>query len=61
MRYDQYAEMEPCLLRPGKVRSSRTGAFVEPVFVRYREPKIHLDFRDDIGFTKRQIYAFLEA
>ena len=60
--FNQFGDLERCLLRPGHVHSAEDWRQVlEPVIVRYRERGIALYFRADAAFAKPEIYELLEA
>ena len=60
--FNQFGDLERCLLRPGNVHSAEDWRLVlEPVIARYRERGIDLYFRADAAFAKPEIYELLEA
>jgi hypothetical protein len=60
--FNQYGDLERCLLRPGNVHSAEDWRLVlEPVIARYRERGVDLYFRADAAFAKPEIYELLEA
>ena len=59
--FNQFGDLERCLLRPGNVHSAEDWRLVlEPVIARYRERGIDLYFRADAAFAKPEIYELLE-
>jgi Transposase DDE domain group 1 len=59
--FNQYGDLERCLLRAGHVHSAEDWRLVlEPVIARYRERGIDLYFRADAAFAKPEIYELLE-
>ena len=60
--FNQFGDLERCLLRPGNVHSAEDWRLVlEPVIARYRERGVDLFFRGDAAFAKPEIYELLEA
>jgi hypothetical protein len=60
--FNQFGDLERCLLRPGNAHSAEDWRLVlEPVIARYRERGIELYFRADAAFAKPEIYELLEA
>jgi hypothetical protein len=60
--FNQFGDLERCLLRPGNVHSADGWrAVLEPVIARYRERGLDLYFRGDAGFAKPEVYELLEA
>jgi Transposase DDE domain group 1 len=60
--FNQYGDLERCLLRAGHVHSAEDWRLVlEPVIARYRERGVDLYFRADAAFAKPEIYELLEA
>ena len=60
--FNQFGDLERCLLRPGNVHSAEDWRLVfEPVVARYRDRKLRRFFRADGAFAKPEIYEFLEA
>ena len=60
--FNQFGDLERCLLRPGNVHSAEDWRLVlEPVIARYRERGVDLYFRADAAFAKPEIYELLEA
>jgi hypothetical protein len=60
--FNQFGDLERCLLRPGNVHSAEDWRLVlEPVVARYRDPPLRRYFRADAAFAKPEIYEFLEA
>ena len=60
--FNQYGDLERCLLRAGHVHSAEDWRLVlEPVIARYRERGVALYFRADAAFAKPAIYELLEA
>jgi len=59
--FNQFGDLERCLLRPGHVHSAEDWHLVlEPVIGRYRERGIDIYFRADAAFAKPDIYQRLE-
>ena len=59
--FNQFGDLERCLLRPGNVHSAEDWRLVlEPVIARYRERGVDLYFRADAAFAKPEIYELLE-
>ncbi len=60
--FNQFGDLEHCLLRPGNVHSAEDWRLVlEPVVARYRDRLLRRYFRADAAFAKPEIYEFLEA
>jgi Transposase DDE domain group 1 len=60
--FNQYGDLERCLLRPGNVHSAEDWRQVlEPVIARYRVRGIDLYFRADAVFAKPELYELLET
>jgi hypothetical protein len=60
--FNQFGDLERCLLRPGHVHSAEDWRVVlEPVLARYRERAVELYFRADAAFAKPELYELLEA
>ena len=60
--FNQFGDLERCLLRPGNVHSAEDWRSVlEPVIARYREHGLDLYFRGDAAFAKPELYQLLEA
>jgi hypothetical protein len=60
--FNQFGDLERCLLRPGHVHSAEDWRTVlEPVLARYRERGVELYFRGDAAFAKPELYELLEA
>ena len=60
--FNQFGDLERCLLRPGNVHSAKDWRLVlEPVVVRYRDTKLKRYFRADAAFASPDVYDFLEA
>ena len=60
--FNQFGDLERCLLRPGHVHSAEGWRSVlEPVIARYRERGLPLWFRGDAAFAKPELYELLEA
>jgi hypothetical protein len=60
--FNQFGDLECCLLRPGNVHSAEDWRSVlEPVIARYRERGLDLYFRGDAAFAKPELYELLEA
>ena len=60
--FNQFGDLERCLLRAGHVHSAEDWRLVlEPVVGRYRERGVALYFRADAAFAKPEIYELLEA
>src|ERR671913_789931 len=60
--FNQFGDLERCLLRPGNVHSAEGWRNVlEPVIARYRGRGLALYFRGDAAFAKPEIYEVLEA
>ena len=59
--FNQFGDLERCLLRPGNAHSAEDWRPVlEPVIARYRERGVVLYFRADAAFAKPEIYDLLE-
>jgi Transposase DDE domain group 1 len=60
--FNQFGDLERCLLRPGHVHSADDWRTVlEPVLARYRKRGVDLYFRADAAFAKPELYETLEA
>src|SRR4051812_12977515 len=60
--FNQFGDLERCLLRPGNVHSAEGWREVlVPVIARYRGRGLTLYFRGDAAFAKPEIYELLEA
>src|ERR687890_1700083 len=60
--FNQFGDLERCMLRSGNVHSAEGWREVlEPVIARYRERGLDLYFRGDAGFAKPEVYELLEA
>ncbi len=60
--FNQFGDLERCVLRPGNVHSAEGWRSVlEPVIARYRERGLPLWFRGDAAFAKPELYELLEA
>jgi hypothetical protein len=60
--FNQFGDLERCLLRPGNVHSAEGWRLVlEPVIARYRGRGFVLYFRGDAAFAKPELYELLEA
>ena len=60
--FNQFGDLERCLLRPGNVHSAEDWRLVlEPVVVRYRDKKLKRYFRADAAFASPDVYDVLEA
>jgi hypothetical protein len=60
--FNQFGDLERCLLRPGNVHGAEDWRSVlEPVLARYRERGVELYFRADAAFAKPELYETLEA
>src|SRR3712207_6063899 len=60
--FNQFGDLERCLLRPGNVHSAEEWRSVlVPVIARYRERGLALYFRGDAAFAKPELYELLEA
>ena len=60
--FNQFGDLERCVLRPGNVHSAEGWRGVlEPVIARYGERGLALYFRGDAGFAKPELYELLEA
>jgi Transposase DDE domain group 1 len=60
--FNQFGDLERCLLRPGHVHSAEDWRPVlEPVTDRYRERRVDLYCRADAAFAKPEVYEFLES
>ena len=59
--FNQFGDLERCMLRPGNVHSAEDWRSVlEPVVARYRERGLDLYFRGDAAFSNPEIYDLLE-
>ena len=60
--FNQFGDLESCLLRPGNVHGAEDWrAVLEPVLARYRGRGIKLYFRGGAAFPKPELYDALEA
>src|SRR5919106_1447587 len=60
--FNQFGDLERCMLRPGNVHSADDWRSVlVPVIARYRGRAFALYFRGDAGFAKPELYELLEA
>ena len=60
--FNQFGDVERCVLRPGNVHSAADWREVlEPVIARYRGSVRRLYFRGDAAFANPEMYEFLEA
>jgi hypothetical protein len=60
--FNQFGDLERCMLRPGNVHSAEGWRSVlEPVIARYRGRGLALYFRGDAAFAKPGLYELLEA
>ena len=60
--FNQFGDLERCMLRPGNVHSAEGWRSVlEPVIARYRGRGLVLYFRGDAAFAKPELYELLEA
>ena len=60
--FNQFGDLERCMLRPGNVHSAEGWREVlEPVIARYRGRGSPLWFRGDAAFAKPELYELLEA
>jgi hypothetical protein len=60
--FNQFGDVERCVLRPGNVHSADDWRVVlEPVIAGYRGSVKRLYFRRDAAFANPEIYEFLEA
>jgi hypothetical protein len=60
--FNQFGDLERCMLRPGNVHSAEGWRSVlEPVIARYRGRGLVLYFRGDTAFAKPGLYELLEA
>jgi len=60
--FNQFGDLERCLLRNGNVASAHDWRSVlEPVVTRYRDLDISRFFRGDAAFAKPGLYEYLEA
>jgi Transposase DDE domain group 1 len=60
--FNQFGDVEQCVLRPGNVHSADGWrAVLEPVIARYRGIVKHLYFRGDAAFANPEVYELLEA
>jgi hypothetical protein len=60
--FNQFGDVERCVLRPGNVHSADGWrAVLEPVIARYRGIVRHLYFRGDAAFANPEVYELLEA
>src|ERR671910_2543362 len=60
--FNQFGDLERCMLRPGNVHSADGWRDVlEPVMTRYRGRGLTLYFRGDAAFAKPELYELLEV
>jgi hypothetical protein len=60
--FNQFGDVERCVLRPGNVHSADGWrAVLEPVIARYRGSVNRLYFRGDAAFGNPEMYEYLEA
>jgi hypothetical protein len=60
--FNQFGDLERCMLRPGNVHSADDWRSVlVPVIARYRGRGLTLYFRGDAAFAKPELYELLEA
>ena len=60
--FNQFGDVERCVLRPGNVHSADGWrAVLEPVIARYRGSVKRLYFRGDAAFANPEMYEYLEA
>ncbi|MCH6576542.1 MAG: IS1380 family transposase [Proteobacteria bacterium] len=60
--FNQFGDLERCVLRPGNVHSAHGWLDVlEPVVARYRDRKLRRYFRGDAAFASPDLYEFLET
>ena len=60
--FNQFGDLERCLLRNGNVASADDWRSVlEPVVARYRDLDIRRFFRGDAAFARPELYEYLEA
>jgi hypothetical protein len=59
--FDQFGDLERCMLRPGNVHSAdEWRSVLVPVIARYRGRGLALYFRGDAAFAKPELYELLE-
>src|SRR5919206_818954 len=60
--FNQFGDVERCVLRPGNVHSAEGWReLLEPVVARYRSTMKRRYFRADAAFASPEVYVFLEA
>ncbi len=60
--FNQFGDVERCVLRPGNAHSADGWrAVLEPVIARYRGSVKRLHFRGDAAFANPEMYEYLEA
>ena len=60
--FNQFGDLERCLLREGNVSSADDWRSVlEPIVARYRDLDIRRFFRGDAAFARPELYEYLEA
>ena len=60
--FNQFGDLERCLLRNGNVASDDDWRFVlEPIVGRYRDANVRRFFRGDAAFARPELYEYLEA
>ena len=60
--FNQFGDLERCVLRPGNVHSAEGWrSALEPIVIRYRDKVKRRFFRGDAAFALPDLYEFLEA
>jgi hypothetical protein len=60
--FNQFGDLERCVLRPGNVHSADDWESVlKPVVARYRSKGARISFRGDAAFAAPSVYEYLEA
>ncbi len=60
--FNQFGDLERCVLRPGNVHSANGWRDVlEPVVTRYKDKDLRRYFRGDAAFASPEVYDYLEA
>jgi hypothetical protein len=60
--FNQFGDVEHCMLREGNVHSAKDWKEVlEPIVARYRDLKLPCRFRADAAFAQPELYEFLEG
>jgi hypothetical protein len=60
--FNQFGDLERCVLRPGNVHSADGWRDVlEPVVARYKDKDLRRYFRGDAAFASPEVYDYLEA